>query len=169
MVPPFQVLLVVGIGQALVNIVAEFLGGRGHVAFRVRVTAVWALATVVLMWLLVPAYGIKGAAVSHAVLFVPLAGVYAVRGGRLLGVSLARLAGALRSIVLVSGVEAAATAAVWAGLGRLSVGAGTKATVAAAAGLGLACLLLSRDPDGALADAREVVAARLNRRAAAVG
>jgi len=145
MVRPFQVLMVVGVGHALVNIMGEFLAGRGHVRFRARVSAVWAAATVILMCILVPPLGILGAAVTHAVLFVPVAGLFAVVGGRLLGVSLSQLAAALRPVVVVVVLEIAITASVWAVLSPVSITSGARAAAAAVAGAGLAVVILGRE------------------------
>ena len=166
MVAPFQVLLLVGSGHALVNIMGEFLGGTGQVAFRARVSACWAAATVAFMWLLVHALGIVGAALTHALLFVPLAAVYAVAGARRMGIPGGSLAGALRPVVVAVTLEALCTAGVWAGLGMVPVSEALRAVVAAAAGIGLALLLLNRDPGGPLAQAKRALWNEWARRAA---
>lgn len=167
MVPPFQVLLLAGIGHAMLNIIGEFLVGTGHVAFRARVSGLWAAATVILMWVLVPAAGILGAALTHALLLVPLTCAYAVGGGKRLGLGLGRLGQALRSVIVVVVVEAVVTAAVWAALGQLSVGPAIQSTLAAGLGLGVGLLLLDRDPSSPLAEARQAVGAAFKRRRAA--
>lgn len=167
MVPPFQVLLVAGIGHAMLNIIGEFLLGTGHVGFRARVSGLWAAATVILMCLLVPAAGILGAALTHALLLVPLACAYAVGGGKRLGLSPDRLARALRPVVVVVVVQTMATAAVWAALGQLSVRPAIQCALAAGLGLGLALLLLDRDPTSPLAEARQTVGRGLKQRRAA--
>lgn len=166
MVAPFQLLLLVGSGHAFVNIMGEFLGGTGHVAFRARVSACWAAATVLVMWLLVQALGIVGAALTHVLLFVPLAAVYAVAGARRMGVPRSSLAGALRPVVVAVTLEALCTAGVWAGLGLVPVPEALRAVAAAAAGMGLALLLLNRDPEGPLAQAKRALSQERARRAA---
>ena len=77
MVAPFQILLVVGVGQAMVGMIGESLSGTGNIGWRARVNAVWAAGMVGALILLVSEDGIRGAAWAHAALFVPLALAYA--------------------------------------------------------------------------------------------
>ena len=46
MVVPFQLLLLAGVGQALVSVIGESLSGTGNVWFRARVNLVWATGMV---------------------------------------------------------------------------------------------------------------------------
>jgi O-antigen/teichoic acid export membrane protein len=87
MVLPFQILLVAGVTQALLAILREFLLGSGSVAFCVRVDAVWLVAMIVGLFLIVPLDGIEGAALTHLALLVPLAVAYSTAGARRMGLS----------------------------------------------------------------------------------
>jgi hypothetical protein len=80
MVPAFQVLVVAGVLHGVLNIGAEFLSGTGNVDLRGRLSLAWALGMVVLLLVVVPRYGVVGAAFVHLGLFVPLAVATAVLG-----------------------------------------------------------------------------------------
>ena len=133
MVPAFQILIVVGVAHALVNIIGESLSGTGHIGFRARVNLVWMIAMIGALALLVPRYGIRGAAVAHLVVYVPVALAYAMWGMRLLGSSPARLGTALRGMLAFVALQAVATVIVAVVLSS----AGTTAAVGAASA---ACL-----------------------------
>ena len=60
MVAPFQILLVVGVGQAMVGMIGESLSGTGNIGWRARVNAVWAAGMVGALIVLVSADGIRG-------------------------------------------------------------------------------------------------------------
>ena len=85
MVAPFQILLVVGVGQAMVGMIGESLSGTGNIGWRARVNAVWAAGMVGALIVLVSEDGIRGAAWAHALLFVPLALAYGTLGARKIG------------------------------------------------------------------------------------
>jgi O-antigen/teichoic acid export membrane protein len=87
MVLPFQILLVAGVAQALLAILREFLLGSGSVAFCVRADAVWLVAMIVGLLLIVPIVGIEGAALTHLALLLPLAVAYSTAGARRIGLS----------------------------------------------------------------------------------
>jgi O-antigen/teichoic acid export membrane protein len=60
MVGAFQVLLVVGIGHAIVNCIGEPLSGTGYMAFRAKVLAARCVATLLALLVLVPIGGLGG-------------------------------------------------------------------------------------------------------------
>ncbi len=169
MVPPLQILVVVGVVHALVNIVGEFLGGRGHIAFRARVSIAWAGATVVALTILVPIDGIRGAALAHAVLIVPLGAVYFISGGRRLGFAREGIAMSLRPIAVAEGGQIFVTALAYAIAGFSPLGAGPRSTVAAGAGLSTALALLALDPSGPLPEAKKALSDLRGRRTAGAG
>ena len=155
MVAPFQVLLVVGIGQAIVNFVGEALSGLGEIAFRAKVNVAWCAATLVALLVLVRADGIRGAALAHLVVFVPYAAVYATVGARRAGTSTRELWRAIRPIALAVGWQSAATAAVAVGLSGAGAAEGLAACAGAVVGLLVIAVILGL---GQRSPAREAVA-----------
>ena len=154
MITPFQILLVTGVGHALVNVIGESLSGTGGVPFRAAVHAVWAVLTLITVAVLVNLYGIRGAAAAHLLLFIPLAIAYAVRGTQLLGTSAAALWREIRPVALAVVVQAIAAGAV--GIGASAAGASYIAAQLAAAGAAVvaAALALGVGVDAPLRDAR---------------
>lgn len=135
MVPPFQMLIAVGVMHAVVNVIGESLAGTGNMRFRTRVNLVWTLGMIAALFLLVRVDGIRGAAVAHLLLYVPVAVAYAVWGLPLLGLGWRSLNAALRPVAALLLVQGIVTAATVAALDWTSV---AKSLVAAAAvGLGL--------------------------------
>jgi O-antigen/teichoic acid export membrane protein len=110
MVLPFQILITVGVIQALMAVMREFLLGSGAVAFCVRTEAVWLAATAGGLIVAVPAAGIRGAALTHLVLVVPLAWAYGVLGARRLGSSWQALTQPLVPLLRAVALEGAAVA-----------------------------------------------------------
>ena len=82
MVVPFQILVAVGIGHALLVALGDSLSGVGAISWRARLHVAWSLATIVMLIVLVRLYGITGAALAHLILFIPFATVYIVWGTR---------------------------------------------------------------------------------------
>ena len=146
MVTPFQLLLVVGIGQAVVNCVGETLSGAGQIAFRAKINVVWCAATVAAVLVLVTLDGIRGAALAHLIVFVPYAAVYATAGARRAGTTPSQLWLAVRPVVKAVGCQAAVTAAV--ALALRGTGEDLAACAGALAGLLVVAVLLARDDDG---------------------
>lgn len=81
-VPVFQVLLVVGVGNAIVNCIAEPLTGMGFMPYRTRIMFAQAAATLLALMLLVPVGGILGAALAQLAVFVPYAALLFTGGAR---------------------------------------------------------------------------------------
>jgi O-antigen/teichoic acid export membrane protein len=168
-VVPFQLLLLAGVGQALVSVIGESLSGTGNVWFRARINLVWAASMVAALVVLVSADGIRGAALAHLTLFMPFGLAYAVAGTRRLGVDARAVAAALRPVAVPVGVEALATAG--AALGLQAAGASTAAAAVTAALVGAAVVtaLLLRLPSSPLPEGRAVLAEALQRPAGTAG
>lgn len=134
-VEPFQILIVVGVAHAVVNVIGESLSGTGNIGFRARVNIVWMIGMIGALVLLVRADGIRGAAIAHLVLYLPVALAYGYVGMRLLGAEPRRLAMAVRAVAGPFAVQALVTA----GLGFFLIGTGvpTAARVGLAASFGL--------------------------------
>jgi PST family polysaccharide transporter len=144
MVVPFEILVVVGIGQGIVNTLGEALAGAGvrSATMRSRIDIVWAFGTIAAIVVGVELAGIRGAAVAHVVAFVGLALAYGWRGGRGIGLSMRALSDALRGVVGCFAVQAIVTAAIAIGLYSAGAGAIASGLAGAAAGaLALAAAL----------------------------
>jgi O-antigen/teichoic acid export membrane protein len=166
MVVPFQILLVAGVGQALVSVIGESLSGTGNIGFRARVNVVWAIAMVAALIALVSADGIRGAALSHLLLYVPFAGVYAVWGAQRLGLRAGDVAGALRSVAIPVALQAAATAGTVLALRAADWEAPPAGVAGAAVGVAVVLVLLLRLPSSPLPEGRAILAEALRRRPA---
>lgn len=141
MVVPFQILFVVGVGQAVFNTLGEALAGAGvrSVGVRARIDVTWAIATIGAIVIGVNLGGIRGAAAAHVVTFCGLALAYAWRGGRGIGLSMAALLGSIRPVVECVTAQALVTAAVTLGLEHT----GSSVLVAGLAGAGAGVLALA--------------------------
>ena len=159
MVLPFQILLVAAVGQVLLSVVQESLSGTGNVAFFATTSVVWLVATTVVLLVLVRIDGIRGAALTHVILLVPLCAAYATAGARRIGLSTRRLLGGLRGILAAVAVESVVTAAAITGLEALGLEAGVAALLGAAGGLITGMLVIWRLRDGPLLEARAAIAA----------
>jgi O-antigen/teichoic acid export membrane protein len=107
MVFPFEILVVAGVAQALLAILREFLLGSGNVAFCVRVDGIWLLAMFAGLLLALPLDGIRGAAITHLVLLVPVAVAYTTAGARRMGSSFGRLCRPLLPLLGAVAIESA--------------------------------------------------------------
>jgi O-antigen/teichoic acid export membrane protein len=143
MVAPFQLLLVVAVGHAVVDCVGEALSGVGEIAFRAKLNVAWCLAMLVALIMLVPADGIRGAALAHLAVFMPYAAVYATAGARRTGISAGQLWQALRPVVQIVGIQAAVTGAVALSFKAAGSPDGIAATAGALAGLAVLAIILT--------------------------
>jgi O-antigen/teichoic acid export membrane protein len=143
MVVPFQILIVVGIAHAVVNVIGDALSGAGKIGFRARVNIVWTAAMVGGLAVLVRAAGINGAALAHLLVYAPVAIVYGWVGIRLLGSTPRCLLLRLRPVLGVTLVQCAATAALVVALDATGASPMVARTVACAAGLGTYVTLLA--------------------------
>lgn len=164
MVVPFQILLLVGVGHALLNVIGEFLAGTGNVDFRARVSVAWAMGMIGALVLLVSVYGIRGAAAAHALLFVALAAVYGVGGSRRLGLSAVRVVRSMGGVVLPVGAQALTTASLLATMVAVGIHPHLSEAVAATAGLGVVTILLLRAEPSPLKEAVGLLGGLLARR-----
>jgi O-antigen/teichoic acid export membrane protein len=146
MVVPFQLLLVAGVAHAVLNVLGESLAGTGHMAFRARVTLVYLVGMVATLVLLVNLDGIRGAAIAHILMFVPLATAFVVWGSPHIGLSPGRVGAALQGVVVPVAAQVAVTVGLLTGLEGIGVGSHAAEVLGAAAGLGVVAALLSRGP-----------------------
>jgi O-antigen/teichoic acid export membrane protein len=144
MVAPLQVLLVVGIGLAIVNCLGEALSGVGQIAFRAKVNVGWCLATLAALLVLVPADGIRGAAIAHAVSFLPYAAIYLTVGARRAGTAAGELWKAVRPVVVAVAWQSTATAAVALAVSAAGAPGGAAAFAGAISGLAVLAAFLAR-------------------------
>jgi hypothetical protein len=163
MVVPFQILVVVAVGHALTIMIGDSLSGTGHIAFRARVHILWCIGMVASLVLLVHYDGIRGAALAHALMFIPFAAAYLLRGTRLLGTDPAAVFGALRILLLTVGAQLIVTVALSLGLESLGAPEAAAASIAACAGLLLVAVLLLRFEDALVSDSRRFVRAVVSR------
>jgi hypothetical protein len=140
MVTAFQLLLIAGVGYAVINCIGEALAGGGSVRFRAKVNVAWSLCTLGVLIPLVQADGIRGAAFGQLGIFAAYALVYCTAGARRLDIRPAALLNALGPILLAVAVQATSTAGARVALGDAGM-ARAPASVAAAL-LGLTIMLL---------------------------
>ncbi len=159
MVPPFQVLLVVAVGHALVDCVGEALSGIGEIAFRAKLNVAWCLALLVALIAFVTVDGIRGAALAHLAVFVPYATVYATVGARRTGISTSEIWQALRPVVLLMGIQTAVTAGVVLGFTAAGIPAGVAAWAGVLAGLGVMGGMLAGKARGSVRETATLVRA----------
>jgi O-antigen/teichoic acid export membrane protein len=115
---PFQVLLAVGVGHALVNCMGAVLSGNGHIAFRTKVMVVRCTVTLIALVVLVQTNGIRGAAVAQLIAFVVYAALLVPAGARRAGTSMRALERTLRPAAVVMLVQLVAAGAVLLALGN---------------------------------------------------
>lgn len=164
MVIPFQVLLVVGVGHALLNVIGEFLAGTGKIGFRAWISVAWAVGMVCAAVLFVSAFGIRGAAAAHALVFIPLAAAYIVGGSRRLGLSARQVVRSLCGVIVPVVAQALTTAALLAIMVRSGIHPHISQALGAAVGLGVVILLLLRAEPSPLKEAVSVIGGILARR-----
>jgi teichuronic acid exporter len=163
MILPFQILLAVGVGQGLVNILGETLAAR-NIAVRGRIEVIWAVAVLGGIAAGTEVGGINGAALAHLVAFCGLAGAYLWFGTRAIELSAGRVIHAVRGVVACVAVQAIVTAMLIAGVGAAGGGALTAGSLAAMGGLTVMAPLLWATQRELLRDGRDVFAAALLRR-----
>jgi O-antigen/teichoic acid export membrane protein len=168
MVVPFQILIAVGVGYGVLNILGEALAGAGltSVAVRARIDAVWASATIAAVVVGVNIDGIRGAALAHVVTFAGLAVAYGWRGARSIGLTLRALLPAIRGVVMCVAFQAAVTAAVTIGVERGGSSLLAGGLVGASAGLLALAAALRLGAFEVVLEGRGVLIATLRRRAA---
>ena len=164
MVVPFQILVAVGIGHALLVALGDSLSGVGAISWRARLHVAWSLAMIVTLIALVRLDGITGAALAHLILFFPFAFVYVVWGTKHLATNGRVFARALRAIVLPVAAQAALTLAVLVLLER-TLAPLPAAAGAAAAGLVFVIGTFTRFTPALAGECRAFISAFAGRRA----
>jgi O-antigen/teichoic acid export membrane protein len=159
MVTSFQILLLVGVAHAIVNVIGESLSGTGHIGWRARVNAVWMVAMIVVLVILVQADGIRGASLSHLVLYLPVMVAYGVWGMRLLGDQPRRLARVLRPILELVVLQVLVTAAAFLLLRASSSAAAPRDALVAAISASTALVWMAARGGAVIADARTFLTA----------
>ena len=159
MVLPFQLLVVAGVGHAIVNCIGESLSGTGHIAFLAKVNVIWVAALLVAVAVLVELEGLTGAALAHLLLFVPFTAAYVVGGGRRLGLRARDLGAALAPVAGPVVVQALVTVALVLVLPEAGVSADAAAALGAAAGVGIVTAMLLARRDGPFRELRGLLSA----------
>jgi O-antigen/teichoic acid export membrane protein len=155
-VAPLQILLVVCVAHAMVNVIGESLSGTGNIDFRARINVAWMTGMFVALIVLVKADGIKGAALAHLLLYLPVAVAYCVWGLRRLGAQPRELGRALLPVVGAVGFQVVATLGVSVILHGTSLSVGVRAFISAIVGVAaFGCIALKER--SALADARSLL------------
>jgi O-antigen/teichoic acid export membrane protein len=144
MVVPFQLLLVVGVGQAIVNCIGEALSGNGHIEFRAKVMVARCGATLAALVVLVSIDGIRGAAFAQLLVFVPYAALYATAGARRAGTSAGALWLRLRPVAALLAAQLAVTGTAFAALSASGRTHSVAVCAAAVVGLVVCAPLLIR-------------------------
>lgn len=163
MVVPFQILLAVGVGQGLINILGETLAAT-RVAVRGRIELVWAVSVLGGIAVGTELAGIRGAALAHLVAFSGLAGAYLWFGTRPIGLSPGPVLHAIRGVVGCVAAQAVVTMLLLVGIGAAGRGVLTAGILAAAGGLVVLTLLLGTTQRDLVADGRKVFAAAVHHR-----
>lgn len=162
MVIPFQFLLLAGVFHGVLAILREFLLGAGNARFCASIEAVWLALQVGTLLVLVPAHGIRGAAIAHLVVLVPLALAYVYGGAPRLQVEPGELVRALGRVVLPSAAQATATLLILTAL-EPHASEPLTSTLAAVGGIGVFVLAASYGRRAPLREGRAVVGAMLRR------
>jgi O-antigen/teichoic acid export membrane protein len=156
-VVPFQIFLVLGVGHAIGNTIAEALAGTGNMRRRAPVECLWAALTLAAIAVLVQADGIRGAAAARVLVFIPLMWWYSVHGMRLLGSDGREAWLALRGVLLPVAAEGLVIAAIALGLASAGSPAAVTAMVSAAAGAVVVLGLLLAAPSKPLREGGAVL------------
>lgn len=135
----FQVLLAVGVGDAIVNCIGETITGTGHMSFRAKLMVARGMAMLLALGILVPIGGIVGAALAQLFVFVPYAVLFVTAGARRAGTSPAALWRRLRPVAEAVTVQLIVTFAVLGSLVMSGVAESVSACAAAIVGL-MACM-----------------------------
>jgi PST family polysaccharide transporter len=163
MVVPFQILLAVGIGQGLINILGETLAAT-RVAVRGRIELVWAVFVLGGIAVGTELAGIRGAALAHLVAFTGLAGAYLWFGTRAIGLSPGRVLRAVRGVVGCVAVQAIVTTLLVLGIDAAGGEPLVAGVLAAAVGLAVLTPLLWMNQQDLIADGRKIFATAIRRR-----
>jgi O-antigen/teichoic acid export membrane protein len=167
MVTPFQILVVVGVGLGLNNVLGEVYAGAGGETLhrRARADVPWALGTLAAIAVGANLAGIDGAAWAHVFSMTALISAYVFWVGRSLGIggrNVAAQLGGVSACVLVQAIVTAAVALAVEAAGGSTLVAGFVAAPLGA--LALFFALRVREPE-LLHESRDLISAALRRRA----
>lgn len=157
MVLPFQILLAAAMGHVLLSVLQESLSGTGSVRFVAMVSTVWFVTMVAILVILVRLDGIRGAAMTHVIVLVPLVAVYVTAGARRLGFRATALSAALRGIIGAVMVQGAVTATTVVGLRAIAVQSEMAAVAGALLGLATVGVLIWRLDENPVHEARVLI------------
>jgi O-antigen/teichoic acid export membrane protein len=156
-VVPFQIFVALGVGHAVTNTIGEALAGTGNMRRRAPADALWAVATLAVIYVLVREDGLRGAAVGRLLVAIPLAWWYVARGSRLLDARASEVWDALRDVLGPILVQSFLTAVIWLWLHAGGVSNAAAGFTAAAAGLAAALALMWKASSRPLHEARAVL------------
>jgi O-antigen/teichoic acid export membrane protein len=144
MVHPFQILLLAGVGQALVNVIGESLSGTGHINLHAGLQGLMCMLLAPSLVVLVEVDGIRGASLAHLGAFIPVAAAYVILGGRRLRLKPRDIAAGLAPVVLATLAQALATVVVSVALTAAGLSYDLAAVLASVAGALVLVLALWR-------------------------
>ena len=159
----FQILFPVGVAHAVLNLIGESLGGSGNVKLHAQLLVVWTAVIVPALLVLVPADGIRGAAVAHVLVLIPVAAGYLLIGARRLGLPTLAL---IRGLAGVAPPVLAQLTVTLAGFWLLSETGASDAlsrVTGVLAGAAAAGAVLVLHPSGPLLEARALMASARQR------
>jgi O-antigen/teichoic acid export membrane protein len=162
MVVPFEILVMVGIGHAILVALGDSLSGVGAIAWRARLHLGWSCGMTIALVVLVRLDGIVGAALAHLLLFVPFAIAYVVWGTRFLHTNGLALLRTLRDVAVPVGFQLALTVTALVSL-ELVLAPLAASAVAAVAGLVFVGCVFSRFTPTIIGDGRDFVTAVFSR------
>jgi O-antigen/teichoic acid export membrane protein len=160
-VVPFQILLVAGIGHAIVNVIGESLAGTGNIKLHAWLQIVMCATLAPAMLVLVHVDGIRGAAIAHLIVFAIVASGYAVLGGRRLGITVRDLGAALAPVARPVTGQALAGGLIVLLLAAVDVRGAVTALVATLGGLAVAVAMFRASPWQPWAEAKALVRAAM--------
>jgi O-antigen/teichoic acid export membrane protein len=161
MVVPFQILVVVGVGHAILVALGDSLSGIGEVRWRALLHVAWAAGMVAALVVLVRLGGITGAAVAHLVMLVPFAIAYLIWGTRRIETSVGAMLRALRAVAVAVACQFALTGAAYVALEP--VDRVLAACLGAAVGLAFAGVIFVRFTPAVVDDCRGFIRAFASR------
>lgn len=161
-VVPFQILLVGGIGHALVNVIGESLSGTGNIKLHAWLQVVMCVTLAPAMLVLVDMDGIRGAAIAHLIVFALVATGYAVLGGRRLGITVRALAAALAPVARPVAGQALASGLLVLLLAAVDIHGAVNALVATLGGAVVAVAMFRASPWQPWAEAKALLRAAIH-------
>jgi O-antigen/teichoic acid export membrane protein len=162
MVVPFQILLAVGVGHAILVALGDSLSGIGAIAWRARLHVGWSIGMILALVVLVRLDGITGAALAHLVLFVPFAACYLLWGTKRLDTTARVLLTAIRDVAVPVVAQLGVTVGALIVLEQL-VDRPVAAFGAAAAGLLFVGFIFTRFTPAVAGECRDFVRAVVSR------